>query len=442
MKLPVFTVTQKVAAGYLLLVLFFVAALVFALGALRTQTDRSERLVEVDFRAIELVRSLRQNLTAWESLARQSVILRDDALIALLDRRDIEAAALWDELDQTVSGLPEALAEAGVRLADERAPCLDLLRSGRWQEAQACLTQMGAHHTLTARLLEDFALERQRGLDETLQFLSEASARAYRTALTLTFFGIALSALVAWAVILGIHRAVGALTRATKEIAAGSFEHPVAIDRADEFGLLAREFNEMGMKLRQLEELCLDANPLTHLPGSLALEREMALRIGTGKAFAHIYMDLDHFKAYNDRYGYRAGSDVIARVAGLVRETVARLETPEALIGHIGGDDFVILSGSLPAAEDLARELIARFDEIAPSFYSEEDRREGGFWGTDRFGEKRRFALMTVSVAIVWSAQLDHPTPHAISQECVKMKDHLKSVPGSNYLIDRRTSPS
>ncbi len=438
MKLPAFTVIQKVAAGYLLLVFFFLVALVFALGALRTQTERSEQLVQVDFRALNLARSLRQNLTAWENLARQTVILRDETMIALLEARGIEASDLWAELSAIVPELPEELVSARRSLLQEQPLCLELLTQGNWHQAQNCLTQIAPHHSLMARTLEAFIAERQRVLDATLVFFSEASAKAYRTALALTFLGIALSAIVAMTIILGIHRAIGTLTRATKAIAAGSFEHSVAVDRADEFGLLAREFNEMGMKLRQLEELCLDANPLTHLPGSLALDREMALRIATGRPFAHIYVDLDHFKAYNDRYGYRAGSDVISRVADLVREIVPRLEIPEALIGHIGGDDFVILAGDLGKAETFSQELVSRFDAIAPEFYSEEDRREGGFSGVDRFGEARRFALMTISIAVVWSARIDNPTPHAISQECVKMKDHLKSQPGSNYLIDRR----
>jgi diguanylate cyclase (GGDEF)-like protein len=438
MKLPVFTVTQKVAAGYLLLVAFSLVALVFALTSLRTQTERSEQLVEVDFKALNLARSLRQNVTAWENLARQAVILRDDTLIALLDRRDHESSVLWNELTGILPVLPDELVLARQRLDQERTPCLDVLKMQSWTEADACLAQVSPHHTLMVQSLERFIAERQKGVDTTLVFFSEASERAYRTTLVLAFLGIGLSAPVAMAIILGIHRSIVALTRATKEIAAGSFEHPVAIDRGDEFGLLAREFTEMGKKLRQFEQLCLDANPLTHLPGSLALEREMAVRIAADTPFAHLYVDLDHFKAYNDRYGYRAGSDVIAQVADLIREVVAQLDIPEALIGHIGGDDFVILTSSLEAAEGLAQELICRFDRTAPSFYSEEDRREGAFIGIDRFGEERRFTLMTVSIAIVWSAQLASPSPHAISQECVKMKDHLKSTPTSNYMIDRR----
>lgn len=443
MRLPAFTVTRKVAAGYLLVACFSLVALVFALTSLRAQTERSERLVAVDFKALNLARNLRQNVLAHETLQRQAVILQDDAILDLLIRREKEFEELWAQLSALpLPDLMASLTPLERRFLRESSRCRELLRARDWSGAELCLQQtLGPLHAELVDHLERFATGQQEVLDEALAGFSEQSARAYRITLALAFLGIGLSAPVAMTIILSIHRSIGALVRAAQEFAAGSFDHPIPLKRRDEFGLLAREFSDMARKLRELEQLSLDANPLTYLPGNLALDREIEARLRAGVPFAHLYIDLDHFKAYNDRYGYRAGSEIIARVADLLQAVVAELGSPEDLVAHIGGDDFVILAASLERAEDLAREIIGRFDRLVPGFYTEEDRQAGSFEGKDRFGELRRFSLMTLSVAIVWSGHLDAPSVQTISRECVQMKEHLKTLPGSNYLIDRRRRP-
>jgi diguanylate cyclase (GGDEF)-like protein len=439
MKFPQFTVTRKVAAGYLLIVFFSMVAIVYALGSLHAQTSRSERLISVDFRALGQVRNLRQNLLAQENLEKQFLILRDPAFLDLLKSRQDEEKTCWSSL--STLPLPSFLARAGPLAAGYRgkaAACLELLGSSSWGEAKACTDTLVQLRGSLIDSLDDFSADRQHALDRTLAEFNKGSARAYRITLLLVFIGIALSAPAAAAIVFSIHRAVGSLTRAAREIAAGSFDHPISIaDRQDEFGLLAREFREMGHKLRELEQLRLDANPLTHLPGNLAIEREMEKRLRIGRPFAHLYLDLDHFKAYNDRYGYRSGSEVIARVASLTREAVRRCGTSEDLVGHIGGDDFVVLT-ALERGEALAQTVVEAFDRMIPDFYSEEDRRAGFFIAQDRFGEERRFPLLTISIAIVCSDHLETQSSQAISRECVQMKEHLKALPGSNYLIDRR----
>ncbi len=439
MQFPQLTVARKVAAGYLLIVFFSLVAIVYALGSLHAQTTRSERLISVDFRALGQVRNLRQNLLAQENLEKQFLILRDSAFLDLLKHREDEARTCWS----TLSTLPltsflARTAPLAIAYRDKATACQEFLGDGRWAEAETCTGTLVQLRRSLIDSLDDFSADRQRTLDRALADFSEESGRAYRITLLLAFLGIALSAPAAVAIVFSIHRAVGTLTRATQEIAAGSFDHPIPIaSRRDEFGLLAREFREMGRKLRELEQLRLDANPLTHLPGNLAIDREMAKRLRNGQPFAHLYLDLDHFKAYNDRYGYRAGSEVIARLASLTREAVDRFGTADDLVGHIGGDDFVVLT-TLERGEELAQGIIEAFDRIVPDFYSEGDRRAGFFISQDRFGEKRRFSLLTISIAIVCSNRLDTQSSQAISRECVRMKEHLKALPGSNYLIDRR----
>ena len=107
------------------------------------------------------------------------------------------------------------------------------------------------------------------------------------------------------------------------------------------------------------------------------------------------------------------------------------------LVGHIGGDDYMILT-SPERAEDLAKAIITGFDSIVPEIYNAEDLEAGFIFGTDRYDVKRSFPLMTISIAVTLSENMENPSITTISLNCANMKDHLKRLKGSNYLIDRR----
>ena len=439
MKRPAFTVSQKIAAGYLLSVLFSLIALGYALSSLHQQTQNSRHLVAVDFRAMGLLRDLRSTTLAQERLEKQLLVLRDPSLLELAVNRRQEFAATWEEL----AGLPLPNQEprlpslvAAYQQADRS--CGELLADKKWRQAGQCSTrQSGPHRDALLTAIDTWTDRQQLAINQGLKTLSQGSSRAYRVTLILVLLGLALSATAALTVILGIHRAIHTLVQATKQIAAGSFDQPITLTGRDEFTLLAQEFNEMGHKLKDLEQRCLDANPLTRLPGNLAIDREIEGRIKTGQPFSHLYIDLDNFKAYGDRYGYRAGSEVIAQVGDLIRKTVRASGIADALVGHIGGDDYVVLTPP-GEGETIAQQLLTEFDRMAPSFYSEEDRKVGSFVARDRFGIERSFPLLTMSIAVIHCDHLEAPTALAISRECAKMKEHLKELPGSNILVNRR----
>ena len=181
----------------------------------------------------------------------------------------------------------------------------------------------------------------------------------------------------------------------------------------------------------------MDANPLTLLPGNLAIDREIEMRIGRRENFSHLYIDLDNFKAYSDRYGYKAGSDVLAKVGTILKQVVGEHGSSLDLVGHIGGDDYVVIS-SLDSGEFLAQKIIEGFTELVPSFYSDEDQQAGSFVGEDRYGVKRTFPLMTISIAVIPSDHYEYPSRLAISQDCARVKEYLKIQEGSNYMLERR----
>jgi hypothetical protein len=107
------------------------------------------------------------------------------------------------------------------------------------------------------------------------------------------------------------------------------------------------------------------------------------------------------------------------------------------MVGHIGGDDYMILT-SPQRAEDLAKSVITQFDRLVPEIYDAKDLQAGFIVGTDRFDIKRSFPLLTISIAVTLSENLENPSLSMISLNCASMKDHLKRLKGSNYLIDRR----
>lgn len=110
----------------------------------------------------------------------------------------------------------------------------------------------------------------------------------------------------------------------------------------------------------------LAANPLTRLPGSPSIEEEVSRRLAAGKPFAFLYADIDRFKAYNDAHGYAQGDEVIRETAELLAEAAAAEPAADAFIGHVGGDDFVLICAT-DSAERVARHATALFDRAIRS---------------------------------------------------------------------------
>lgn len=433
------TVTKKVIIGYLMIVLFCLSAIGFALSRLHQQTTQTEHLVNVEFRSFELVRDLQQNLLAQENIEKQLLILRDPVLSELRLNRNQEFIRYALSLNRlaasedmrTLVGFVERYRQADGQLSEA-------LFFENWEQALKISNEITV--PLRVQLLNYLAelrQQQQQTINSDLAKLSEHTGEAFRMTALLTLIGICLSAPVSVTVVLSIHRSVRALKEATQKISAGRFEHQPDLSGNDEFAQLAHDFSRMGEKLRDLEQLRLDANPLTQLPGNLAIDREIDTRISNGDTFSHLYIDLDNFKAYSDRYGYKAGSDVIASVGELIQEIVQDYGTADDLIGHIGGDDYVVVT-TLEHGELLAQKIIAAFEQLVPSFYNDEDRKAGAFIGKDRYGVKRTFPLMTISIAVIPSDHYDYPSRLAISQDCARLKEYLKIQDGSNYMIERR----
>ncbi len=179
------------------------------------------------------------------------------------------------------------------------------------------------------------------------------------------------------------------------------------------------------------------ASPLTGLPGNHSINDEIRMRLARNTPFALLQVDVDHFKAFNDYYGYARGDQAIQMLARILTEAVQRRGGAEGFVGHIGGDDFVVLT--LPEdAEVLGEEILEWFNTAARELYDEEDRERGHVEVLNRRHVVERFPLMSLTIALVSTDRV--PVTHLaelidIAQE---LKAHGKGIPGSVLVGERR----
>ncbi len=232
-------------------------------------------------------------------------------------------------------------------------------------------------------------------------------------------------------------RVIRRLRQATKALSNVVLDEGSPIDYETISDGLDREIREMMLKIKDSQKRYLDASPLTHLPGNIAIEQVLKGKMDEGEKFALCYIDLDDFKAYNDKYGYAKGSDLIKMTGEIIYRTKDLYADPEDFVGHIGGDDFVMIT-SPELVEQVCKAIVSEFDRLIPEHYEVEDRVRGYIEGVDRYGVKRRFSIMSISIAVVSDVKRVFRSPIEIARVAAEIKDYVKSLPGSNYLIDRR----
>jgi diguanylate cyclase (GGDEF)-like protein len=142
-----------------------------------------------------------------------------------------------------------------------------------------------------------------------------------------------------------------------------------------------------------------EQNPLTQLPGNHSIARHIDGLLTTAGTQTLAFFDFDHFKAFNDSYGFAAGDRALLMFADLLRK---RERSHGAFVAHIGGDDFFMsLAIDEEKAEEVIRDLCAKFARDAESLYSATDRTRGGIVALDRFGAERLFPLLRASASVL-----------------------------------------
>jgi len=179
------------------------------------------------------------------------------------------------------------------------------------------------------------------------------------------------------------------------------------------------------------------ANALTKLPGNKQIEKAIHSRMDAKELFSLAYYDIDNFKSFNDKYGYMKGDSVIRHVAYIISTTVKRYGNPGDFVGHIGGDDFVVVT--TPDRDRLvASESILAFNRAMSFHYSKEDRERTYIVAKDRRGHVMNTPLMSISIAIANNKNFPIKNMMELMETITEIKHYLKTLPGSNFLVNRR----
>jgi diguanylate cyclase (GGDEF)-like protein len=181
------------------------------------------------------------------------------------------------------------------------------------------------------------------------------------------------------------------------------------------------------------------ASPLTGLPGNHSINEELASRLERGVPFALMQIDIDFFKAFNDRYGYARGDEAIQAVARLLLESARMHDDRDTFVGHIGGDDFVVITGS-EIAESVGTAIIERFNDLAPRLYDPADATAGCVEVLNRKHQTERFPLMSLTIALVRTDRM--PVSHLaqLTDIAQELKAHGKGIAGSVLVGERRAA--
>lgn len=181
-------------------------------------------------------------------------------------------------------------------------------------------------------------------------------------------------------------------------------------------------------------------SPLTGMSGNTDILREISRRLGHRERFAVLYPDIDAFKSYNDHYGFLRGDDVIKTLASIILEVLEEDFAPQHFAGHVGGDDFVILTEP-SMAESIATQITKRFDAAVPALYDPADRARGWIESEERNGNILRSPLVSVSVGIVIAEPDSYLSAAALAARAAEVKGVAKRMPGSKWVLDRRRPP-
>ena len=183
-----------------------------------------------------------------------------------------------------------------------------------------------------------------------------------------------------------------------------------------------------------------DLNPLTGMSGNSDILREITNRLVAPDRFAVLYPDIDAFKSYNDHYGFVRGDDVIKTLSTIILEVLEENPSKRHFAGHVGGDDFVILTEP-QLAEAIAEEITKRFDASVPALYDLVDRERGWIEYEERNGNKVRAEFVSVSIGVVIAEAGSYASAAALAARAAEVKGVAKRMPGSKWVLDRRRPP-
>jgi len=423
------TLVQKMILSFTLSGLCLIGGLLYSISGLGAMHKMEQEIARKDLKAATITIRLRELMIAQERLAGRFNILKLPEYRTIHDQN---AEDFRTGLSNLKSVRNDPLISALQADFDSYSSLADMLFAGELADTAEMKNRVEAVHKHIDAISENQRLDLSRKL--ALSDIQEEHTVSW--SLGLAFAGVLFSTIIAGWMVYSFARSISKLQYATHRIASGDFDHDPRIDSGDEIGSLSQDFRQMAVRLKELEQISLDASPLTRLPGNIAIERDINRRLRDRATFAMCYIDLDNFKSYNDHYGYIKASELLKEVGKLIYDQVRVLGNPDAFVGHIGGDDFVVII-SADLAEAACRTIIKSIDALVPGYYSEQDRRAGAIEGVDRYGVQRSFPLISVSIAALVCRPGDYGHAAEIATAAAAVKDQVKESAGSNYVIVR-----
>lgn len=432
------TISRKLLLIYFFMALLTVLSSTYAIISLYRINHLAFNLANRDFSLLNTSKQMIAIILDLEGAEKKYLILKDPSIEAIYWERHAELKALIAKTRPSAQGdiskHLERIATLNRRHGDHFRREVDLIKENRLEEAVVLSREKGDglmnDLTQAARNLQKSA---EGDIDSRLARISAEGQKSTRTTMFLSTFSLTAGLLLAIMITLNISRPLVQLKRATGAIAEGQFDYPVNIVRHDEIGSLAKAFRSMKERLKILEAKLRDESPLTGLPGNRAIEEAIESRLLTKKRFSLCHVDLDHFKPFADKYGYAWGSEVIKEVAHILREQCNATGEPSDFVGHVGGDDFIIIAA--PArAEEICHAVTRDFDARISKFYSKSDRETGFIVGKDRQGILRKFPLISVTIAIVTDDGTLFPNSLDMARKAAELKEVVKAMKGNNVV--------
>jgi GGDEF domain-containing protein len=423
------SLVQKLIASFALIGIFLTIAVVYAITGLGTMHRMVGDIARNDLPAATSALTLRDAMQGQQRAVGRLQIFKQSEYKGLYNRQS-------ELFQQTLLTLQQQAGGADLRELTQASAAYSSLVERMLSGNDVNDASLKRAAERVEKAIETVRTEQKKILENKLAAASEREARTSAWALGLALSGVSLALLVSALLVYSFSTSINKLQKATHRIAAGEFDHDPHIPPGDEIGTLSGDFMRMAVRLKELEQLSLDASPLTRLPGNIAIERSINRRLRDRTSFAMCYLDLDNFKSYNDRYGYIKASEILKKTGEVIYEAVKRLKDPDAFVGHIGGDDFVVIIDAR-LAKAACQEIIACFDAMIPAYYSEEDRALGAIEGVDRYGVPRVFPIISMSIAALTCQPDAYASAAEIATAAAEVKDRVKESSGSNYIIVR-----
>lgn len=432
-------IASKMLLGFFPLSALIILMAVFALTNLSRLNKINRRIVETDIPLIQATEHMIERLYSQELHGNRYIILKSPQKIELFSSAGLEfknQILIISELtgrDRTVIKRLSTLHDEYNSVFMEWFQYID--NPSSIQKDYKNILEEKQEELIG--LIRGISSQASSGLKEKMLIATHIGIRSSRIFMAFCIFSIFIGIGAAFLITKNISGAVIRLKFATNEISKGKFDYIPDIRNQDELGELAQSFSEMAKRLKRLEEMYLDTSPLTRLPGGIAIENVLKKRINAGISFAFCLIDLDNFKAYNDHYGYARGNQALKSTARIIEKAAKKYGTDDTFLGHIGGDDFVIIT-SIDRYDDICRSVIAEFDKAVQKLYDSVDFSLGKIIHKSRTGKELKFPIMTISIGVVTNEMGNLRHFVQVGELAAEIKNYAKSKKGSVYCVDRR----